>query len=547
MREGNEHIRGLVPTGIDGLDEIFFGGIIKGNVIVLEGMPGTGKTTLALEFLYRGALEYDEPGVIVTFETSPNKVIRDAAGFGWDLHALERAGKLKIIYTAPSVLLEELQSHDGVLSQEIQKLKAKRVVIDGLTPLKVFGERLNGRPFRDSLHLLIETLQRFDTTILLTTESTGTNPIGETGSGQEQFLCDTILTVRNQARRRSVHRSIEIAKSRGQDFIGGRHSLKIQSDEGIKVFPRVYARPKILTSQPSSFSRSSTGNPPLDRMLGGGVYDGSVTLVVGISGTGKTVSGTQFLVEGAKSGKKGLLISLDEHPDQIMRNAKELEIDLAGEVEKENVVVLYDSPLELDLDEHFYRIKQLVQEHNIQRVLIDSLAAYESAQPEEAHEFIVALAAYFKENLIATVFNFECPELLGVSQISDKMKVSAIVDNIILLNYVEISTLLRRAITVPKARGSNPNHRTKEYLIQKGGFVILEDQSVEDIAAVPQLPFSSYYSVLARSPTRKSPVIEEHLASGKELPSSQIPVPGSTKKAKSLSVKKASKNAKRNL
>jgi circadian clock protein KaiC len=444
--------RSLIKTGIFGLDEIMLGGVISGNVIILEGMPGTGKTTLALEFIYRGAQEFGEPGLIITFETSPEKLKRDAAGFGWDLDKLEEENKVKIVYTSPSVLIEELQTHDGVLSNEIKALGAKRVVIDGLTPLRLFGERLGGRPYRESLHLLIDTLIRFEVTPMLTTETVGTNPIGETGAREEQYLGDTVITLRNQARRRSVHRSIEIAKSRGQDFFTGRHALKIVANAGIHIFPRVYARPKDTFEQPTSSVRHSSGNLALDGMLGGGVLEGSVTLVVGISGTGKTVAGMQFLGEGAKEGGHGLLVSLDEHPAQIARNAGNLNLEFKKQLDKGNIILHYDSPLEVDIDEHFYSIKELVEKNNITRVVIDSVAAYENAQPEEAREFLVALATYFKNKLIPAFFNFECPELLGISQISDHLKSSAIVDNIVLLNYVEISTLIRRAITIPKAR-----------------------------------------------------------------------------------------------
>lgn len=185
--------------------------------------------------------------------------------------------------------------------------------------------------------------------------------------------------------------------------------------------------------------------------------------------------------------------------------------------------MLYDSPVELDIDEHFYKIKKCIEEKEIGRVVIDSVAAYELVQPEESREFLFALAGFFKERLITCYFNYECPELLGVSQIGQDLKASAFVDNIVLLNYVEISTQLRRAITVPKARGSKPDQRTKEYVIQKGGITILDDASVTSVPAVPQLPLSSYYGVLARSPTRKSPIIEETLVAGKDLPDSQVP------------------------
>lgn len=524
--------RDLVKTGIFGFDDILLGGILKGNVALVEGMPGTGKTTLGLEFLYRGAQIYDEPGIMITFEMSPQKILRDAAGFEWDFARLQEQGKLKIVYTSPAVLLDELQTHDGVLAKEMRQLGAKRLVIDGITPLRLFGEKLNGRSFRDSLLLLIETIQRTGATTFLTTETSGTNPIGETGSNHEHYVCDTIITLRNQARRRSVHRSIEVAKSRGQDFITGRHSLKIEAGTGVKVFPRVYSRPKTLDQQKTSLEISSTGIPAIDRMLGGGVYDGSITLVVGISGTGKTVTGVQFLVEGAERGKRGLMVTLDEHQSQISRNAGKLGLNLKQYLDDERIQLIFDSPLELDLDEHFDRIKRYVETHKIERVVIDSLAAYENAQPDEAREFICALSTYFKDNLITAFFNYESPELVGVSQISEELKASAIVDNIILLNYVEISTRLRRVITVPKSRGSDPEHESREYIIAQGGIALVDKYQDNEFQPVPQLPLTSYYGVLATAPTRRSPAIEESIAAGRPLPPSVSPIMKSGKKSR---------------
>jgi circadian clock protein KaiC len=506
---------GLIKTGITGLDDILLGGIKQGNILLVEGAPGTGKTTLGLEFIYRGAIDFDEPGLVISFELSPQKLLRDARGFGWEFERLESEGRLKIIYTSPLVLLQELHSHDGLLMSEVDRLGAKRLLIDGLTPLRLFGELFNNRPFRDSLHLLVESMQRKGLTALMTREAPATDAARSAEFAHEQFVCDTCITLRAEPRGRSMQRSIEIAKSRGQDYITGRHTLRIEPNQGVRVYRRAQARPRANTGfdQPTSIERSSLGVPAVDEMIGQGVYDGSVTLVVGVSGTGKTVMGVQFLVEGARQGKKGLLISLDEHPAQIMRNAKGLGLDLQRFVDDGGVVVHYDSPQELELDVHFARIVKLVEEHKFDRVLIDSLAAYyvNESDEREFRDFIYSLATFFKDRLITVFMNYESPELLGVSQISKELNASTIVDNIILLNYVEFSNRLRRAITVPKARGSAPHRSTREYTIREGGIVLLPEtteHAATDGQTVPQLPFSSYLGVLARSPARQSPIIE---------------------------------------
>lgn len=516
----------LVHTGVTGLDDILLGGIKRGNILLVEGAPGAGKTTLGLEFIYRGVANFEEPGLIVSFELSPDKLLRDAAGFGWDFKGLESAGKLKIIYTSPLVILQELQSHDGLLMTEMKRLGTKRILIDGLTPLKLFGEIFNGRPFRDSLHLLVESLQRQDVTAMLTREVPALEQARAAEFSHEQFVCDTILTLRNEPRGRSNVRSIEVSKSRGQDFITGKHTLRIEADKGVRVYQRAQARPRGPVEQPTSTKRSSLGVEAVDEMIGQGVFDGSVTLVVGVSGTGKTVLGVQFLVEGAKQGKKCLLVTLDEHPAQIMRNAEGLNLDLQKYVDDGTVQVYYESPQELELDVHFHNITRLMDEHKVERVLVDSLAAYHVHESDrrEFRDFIYALTTHMKDRLITAFLNYESPELLGVSQISEDLKASTIVDNIILLNYVEFSNRLRRAITVPKARGSAPQRVTREYMIQRGGIMLRPSTPQdEEIEPVPQLPFSSYYGVLARSPARRSPLIDEHVIAGKDLPETEAP------------------------
>ncbi|MGE5109239.1 MAG: RAD55 family ATPase, partial [Acidobacteriaceae bacterium] len=125
----------LVRTGIAGLDDLLPGGIPRGNVILVEGAIGAGKTTLGVEFVYRGASQFDEPGIIVVFEVSPDKIMRDASGFGWDLRQLEQQGRLKIVFTTREVLRQELQQADSVLLEEAAKIGARRIFIDGVARL----------------------------------------------------------------------------------------------------------------------------------------------------------------------------------------------------------------------------------------------------------------------------------------------------------------------------------------------------------------------------------------------------------------------------
>ena len=510
----------LVKMGIPGLDEILLGGLPRNNNVLIEGQPGSGKTTLGLGFIHAGAALYDEPGVIVSFELEPEKLLRDAIGFEWDLQRLIDAGKVRIIQTSPAALLSEFRSNDGAFSAELAAIGARRLLIDGLTPLRLYAEN-NDMPFREDLHLLVEGLTRLGVTTMVTAER---DEGGKDGFAHERFVFDTIISLSRNEQRRRLQRSLSVAKSRGQDFIGGSHTMRIEPGVGIHVYRRAQSRPLVAEEQPTSSNHLSTGAEAIDRIMGGGVYEGSITMVCGISGTGKTVLGVQFLTAAIAAGKRALLVTLDEHPRQLMRNAASLGFDLEPLLADGSLFMLYESPLELELDVHFDKVARLVQEHQIDCVVLDSVAVYELSSAHEAADFLYALASFFKDRLATVFFNYESPELLGLSQISEELKGSHLVDNIILLNYVEISTRLRRAIAIPKVRGADNQQLTKEYVIGHGGITVIEDdEAVADGGAVPQLPFSSYYGLLARSPSRRSPVIDEALSQGRGLPESSAP------------------------
>ena len=498
-----------IQTGIYGLDAIFLGGILKGNLILVEGAAGTGKTLLGVEFIYRGITEQDEPGIIVVFETSPTKLIRDATGFGWNLDELQQQNKLKIIFTSPKVLDQELRSPDSLLLETAAGIGAQRIFIDGISLLRTLatGNGANGNgaaSYRELLQQFIEGLQRENLTALLSHELLG-HEEQSSALGVAEFLADTVIILKREEHHRSIHRSLEVMKSRGQDYEDGKHTLHIIDGKGLKVYRRVQLRARGIPVQPTSDKRSPIGCAPLDALIGGGIYDGSTTMVVGISGAGKTVLGVQLLLEGAvKQGKRGMLVSLDEHPAQILRNAGTLGMNLKEQIDTGMIRVLYDSPQELEIDAHFDRIIRTIEEHKIERLLIDGMTSYSNALGDQGlyRDFIHSLVAYTKNKLMTTFFNYENPELFGLSNYMPDFAISSIVDNLILMNFVELGTSLRRAITVAKARGSEHEFVTREYTIGPGGISLLP---MEEGKGLPVLPFQSYYGLLSRAPARLSP------------------------------------------
>jgi circadian clock protein KaiC len=319
--------RGLTKTGIKGLDSILLGGIPRTNVILVQGVTGSGKTLMGLEFIYRGITEFNEPGLIIVFETNPDKLTRDAAGFGWDLDELQRQKKLQIIFTSPEVFDQELRSPDSLLLEFASEMGAQRIFVDnvGLLNSDLSGSNSTRGGYRELLQQLIESLNRENLTAMFSLE-VGTSGNSIAIAEMTDFLADTVILLGRERQGRRIRRSLEVVKSRGQDYEAGEHTMHITDGEGLQIFRRVQAPLRSNAMQPTSGTmRSVIGVDAIDTLIGGGIFDGSTTMVVGVSGVGKTVLGTQILREGSLRQKtRGLLISLDEHPAQIIRNAQTL-------------------------------------------------------------------------------------------------------------------------------------------------------------------------------------------------------------------------------
>lgn len=492
----------LVRTGIAGLDDLLPGGIPRGNVILVEGAIGAGKTTMGVEFIYRGASQFDEPGIIVVFEVSPDKIMRDAAGFGWDLRKLEQQGRLKIVFTTRDVLRQELQQADSVLLEEAAKIGARRIFIDGVA--RLIGGASAGES-RSAFHVLTEGLQRENLTALLAVEASSLNANAE-ASLPEESIADTVIRLRMEDQQRAVSRSIEIVKSRGQDFQMGRHTFRIVDGRGLHVYRRVQAPRKASRDRAAAFdpnTRLPSGIPGLDELLNGGYFVGSTTVVAGISGVGKSVMGLQFIAEGARRGERSLMLSLDEQVEQMMRNAASVGIDLPGQIKNGLVRVEYEPPQEIEVDVHFHHIEELVKEFKPKRVVIDSLSTYGSNLGTKGRifrDFFHGLVALMKEHQIVAVYNHENPEMLGMNSMMGDFAMSSLVDNIILMNWVELGDSFRLGMTIAKMRANPVDRITRECEVLDGQGMRVLPRALP----VPKLPFSSYTGLVSRAPERRS-------------------------------------------
>lgn len=493
----------LVKTGIAGLDAIISEGIPRGNVILLEGAIGTGKTTFGVEFVYRGATQFDEPGIIVLFEVTPDKLVRDAARFGWDLPALERQGKLKIIFTTRQVFRQELQQADSLLLEEAAEMGARRVFVDGIGTL--IGNNGSQEP-REAFHVLVEGLQRENLTAIMTVDASMLNG-DHAVSVPEESIADTVVRLRMEDKDRSTVRSIQIVKSRGHQYQMGRHSFRIIDGQGLQVYRRVQAPRPQNRDRAAAYDvtrRISTGVPGLDPWVNGGYFLGSTTVIAGISGVGKSVMGLQFMAEGARRGERSLMLTLDEQVPQVIRNASTIGIDLQALIDQGLVRLYYDPPQEIEVDQHFHKIETIVDEFRPTRVLFDSISTYGTSLGTGGRifrDFFHALVALMKEHQTATVYNHENPEMLGMGSMMGDFHMSSLVDNIILMNWIELGDVFRLGLTIAKMRANPTVRATHECEVLDGqGMRVLPRRLP---ASARPIAFSGYESLISRAPSRR--------------------------------------------
>ncbi|MBI2818260.1 MAG: AAA family ATPase [Acidobacteria bacterium] len=432
--------------------------------------------------------------------------MRDAQRFGWDLHALELQNRLKIVFTTREVLRQELQQADSVLLEQAASIGARRMFIDG-------GARLIGssgvQESRSGFHVLTEGLQRENLTAVLAVEASALDG-NMHASLPEESIADTVIRLRMEDNFRAVSRSLEIVKSRGQYYQMGRHTFRINDGQGVQVYRRVQAPRKASRDRAAAFdpaARVSTGVPGLDEIVNGGYFLGSTTVVAGISGVGKSVMGLQFIAEGARRGEHSLMLSLDEQVEQMLRNAASIGSDLRPEIDRGVVRLEYEPPQEIEVDVHFHHIEQLVQEFKPKRVVIDSLSTYGSAlgtQGRVFRDFFHALVALMKEHQIAAVYNHENPEMLGMASMMGGFPMSSLVDNIILMNWVETGDCFRQGLTVAKMRANLVDRTTRECEVVNGKGMHVLPRELQGARA--KAPFSNYTGLISRAPERHNPL-----------------------------------------
>lgn len=464
-----------LATGVPGLDVITFGGLPAGEVTLVSGTSGSGKTVFSMAFLAEGIRQFDQPGVCVTFGERPDKLRRFVVEFGWDVLAWEQENNWAFVDAtvdteAHTVIVGE--NFDlGILVSRIaaavKRIGARRVVLDSLNDLFAhFGDRT---ALRDGLVRLFAELERMQVTAVVTIARR--EEYGEVAMfGVEDLLADNIIVLRNVLLDESRRRTVEVLKFRGTTHRRGEFPFAITRANGLVVI----ALAKVTLSQSSGQIRTSTGLPVLDQMLHGGLFRDSITLLSGATGTGKTVLALQFVLAAVSAGEPALFVGFEESTDQLSRTIRAWGYDLDTLQQQGKLRFLNDYPELASLEEHVVRIESAIEEMGAQRLAVDSLSTLRRIGSDRGfREFTIGLAGYLKEHHVTALFTTTQAALLGGSSATNE-HVSALSDVIFLLRYVEVGGEIRRAVTVLKHRGSVHDKSIREFTIDPDGIHIHE-------------------------------------------------------------------------
>jgi circadian clock protein KaiC len=476
-------------TMLEGFDDISHGGLPIGRTTIVSGTSGTGKTLFAVQFLYNGITYFNEAGIFVTFEESPDDIVKNALSFGWDLQQLIDEGKLFILDASPdpegqdvvgsfdlSALIERIQ-------YAIRKYRAKRVSIDSVTA--VFQQYDAASVVRREIFRLVARLKQVGATTIMTTERTEEyGPVAR--FGVEEFVSDNVAIVRNVLEGERRRRTIEILKLRGTTHMKGEYPFTI-TNQGINIFPLGAMR----LTQRSSNVRVSSGVATLDQMCGGGFFKDSIILATGATGTGKTLLVSKFLEEACRCGERAILFAYEESRAQLSRNAYSWGIDFEDLEQKGLLKIICAYPESAGLEDHLQIIKSEIAEFKPSRIAIDSLSALARGVSNNAfRQFVIGVTGYAKQEEITGFFTNTTDQFMGSHSITNS-HISTITDSILLLQYVEIRGEMSRVINVFKMRGSWHDKAIREFSISEHGPDIKDS-------------FRNFEGIISGSPTRIS-------------------------------------------
>ncbi len=457
------------PTGIKGLDDISGGGFPRGRTTIVCGGPGCGKTVLGLEFLVRGVLQFDEPGVLMAFEETPQDMAQNVASLGFDLEDLARQKKLALdyVYLEPSEIQEtgdyDLEGLFIRLEHAVSTVGAKRVMLDTLEAL--FSGFANPGILRAEIRRLFRWLKDRQLTTVITAEK-GEGTL--TRYGLEEYVSDCVILLDHRIEEQISTRRMRIVKYRGTSHRADEYPFLID-ESGLSVLPVTSL--ELRHNAPTE--RVSTGIADLDVMLEGkGFYRGSSTLVSGTSGSGKTTLSISFAEASCRRGERSLYVGFEESADQVVRNAKSVGIDLEPSLRSGNFSYHAWRPTQYGMEMHLLRIHKLVEEVNPQIVVIDPITnLIASGGRKEVHSMLMRLLDMLKERQITALFTSLTQPDGNLEK--TEVGISSLMDTWILLRDVELNGERNRCMYVLKSRGMAHSNQVREFLLTSHGIKLL--------------------------------------------------------------------------
>lgn len=448
-------------TGISKLDDLLGEGIPRGSSLLVAGVAGTGKTVLLLEFIYRGALA-GEKGVIFSFEETGDRLRAAAAGLGWDFETQIDRGMIEIVFIPqPDILVEK---HLLMMRDRIEAVHARRVVVDSIS---VFLHKIQDpQTSREKTFQLASVVQNAQAVGLFATDVPyGSHQISR--FGVEETVVDGVILLTSTEEGFERQRYVEVYKLRNTAHAKGRHNVLIGAG-GVQVFPRYSSSERYEPRKLETSERLTSGVPGLDSLIGGGFLSGSVTLLAGTAGTGKTTAALQFVIQGAESKEPGLYVALEEGRGELLRTAAELGLPLQSSLDQGLVEIVCLSREHVRANQLRTILADRIRANGTRRLSLDS-ASYlmtEGLAAVEARQVLRGLMTTFKNLGVTSCFTLETGAF--ASHPPERGPLS-LADNVILLRSAEVAGGLKPTLTVVKTRSSAHDFATHDVTFAAGG------------------------------------------------------------------------------